>query len=37
MTRTKRKAMREAVETVAGGLAMLIVMAATYMMAWLAL
>ena len=37
MTRTKRKAMREAVEAVAGGLALLMAMAATYMMAWLAL
>lgn len=41
MTRTKskamREAMREAVETVAGGLALLAVMAATYMILWVAL
>ena len=37
MTRTKRQAMREAVEAVVGGLTLLAAMAATYMMAWLAL
>ena len=37
MTRTKRKAMREAVEAVVGGLTLLAAMVATYMMAWLAL